>query len=209
MADYAGAIKRPFQDIKKLLIGTVLGMIPIVNLLVSGYLVDSAKKTMKKKAELPEWENWGDLFIKGIMVTLIGFIYMIPAIIVLGAGIWSIVIAALAAGTLTATTIAGAIAGGSIILLSGILLLFLTVFIIPMALMSYVDEGNLIDAFAVRDILKKVFTGQYIMAWLVMSVVYMILSPIILILPVVGLGMYSFIAGVISFTIFAEVYKEV
>ena len=62
--DYGAAISRPFEDIKKLIIGCLLNIIPIVNFLAMGYVFDAAKMTLGKKKGLPEWDNWGDLFMK-------------------------------------------------------------------------------------------------------------------------------------------------
>jgi len=83
MVNYTEAIKRPFTDGKKFLIGVLLNILPIVNLLVVGYTLECAKSAMKKKYKLPEWENWGDYFVKGLLATIIGFIYMIPALMLL------------------------------------------------------------------------------------------------------------------------------
>jgi hypothetical protein len=54
MVDYTVSIKRPFSDFKKLLIGIVLSIIPIVNFIALGYQLNCAKTAMKKKYEHPD-----------------------------------------------------------------------------------------------------------------------------------------------------------
>ncbi|TRO49072.1 DUF4013 domain-containing protein, partial [Candidatus Bathyarchaeota archaeon] len=83
--DFVEALRRPFSDTKKFLTGAVLGIIPIVNLTVVGYTMNSTGLT-EEKAEgggLPEWRNYGDLFKKGLMAAVIGFLLFLPALIVL------------------------------------------------------------------------------------------------------------------------------
>src|SRR3989338_4257009 len=82
MADFSTAFKKPFGDIKKLLIGCLLNLIPIVNLFATGYFFQVAKNTMAKKKDLPEWKDWKDLFVNGCLVALATVLYAIPAIIV-------------------------------------------------------------------------------------------------------------------------------
>ncbi|HLC36661.1 MAG TPA: hypothetical protein VJK05_03590 [archaeon] len=54
MAEYVEAIKKPFGDIKTLVIGTVIGIIPIVNFLLFGYGLMTMKKVLSGKKELVE-----------------------------------------------------------------------------------------------------------------------------------------------------------
>ncbi len=42
MVDIVGGIKKPFSDIKTLIISTIIGAIPIVNFLLFGYALKTA-----------------------------------------------------------------------------------------------------------------------------------------------------------------------
>ncbi len=207
MADYEKAIRRPFQDINKLIIGSFLSIIPIVNLLVTGYFVYAAKNTMKKKDAIPEWDNWAELFIKGLSVAIIGLIYSLPALVLLflGGGILVTVIT----DSMLARTMPALIAGGGLLVLAGLFFLLLSGLIVPMALMSFVDKGNFGDAFAFGKILKKVFTMQYLVPWLVVLVYSAVASILFLEVPLVGYAIASFVVGMTAFTVFAEVYTEI
>jgi len=204
MVEYEKAIKRPFQDIKKLLIGAILSIIPIVNLIASGYIIKAAKGTMKKKNDMPEWEDWGNLFTTGLIVAVIGFIYMIPGLaaflLSLGVVLFSTVP--------EAATISSIVAAGGISLILALILIPLAMLVAPMAIMRYVDKGNFSAAFGLGDILRKVFTGKYIVAWIIVLVYSVVVFGITMWIPVVGPAIGSFIAGVTSMTVFAEVYSE-
>ncbi|MCK5698848.1 MAG: DUF4013 domain-containing protein [Candidatus Aenigmarchaeota archaeon] len=208
MVDYEKAIKRPFQDVKKLLIGSILNIIPIVNLITSGYIINSAKNTMNKKNDLPEWENWGDLFITGLVAAVISFIYFIPAGAVLLVGVGSL-ISGVIAGEITAANMSSIIASGGIMIIVGILLSIATMLIVPMAIMRYVDKGEFSAAFAIGDVLKKVLSGKYVVAWIVMIVYAVILGSVSFVIPVAGAAIAAYIVGLTTMTVFAEVYSEV
>jgi len=208
MVDYEKAIKRPFQDVNKLIIGSFLSIIPIINLLVTGYFVYAAKNTMKKKDAIPEWDNWAELFIKGLSVAIIGLVYSLPGIALLFVGIGSIIIGAIISGS-AATTMYTAIVSGGLLVLAGLLFLLLSGLIVPMALMRFADKGNFGDAFAFGEIIKKVFTVQYLVPWLVVLVYSAVAGILFLEIPFVGYAIASFVVGMTAFTVFAEVYTEI
>lgn len=102
MVDYEMAIKRPFSDLKKLLIGIVIAMFPIINFASLGYAMEAspvynagkAPRTKKRsrrapKAALPEWDNVVQQWVKGLAAAAITVLYMVPAfmIMMLGMGV--------------------------------------------------------------------------------------------------------------------------
>ncbi len=206
MVDYENALKRPFQDIKKLLIGSILAIIPIVNFMYVGYVAKTAKNTLTKNNDMPEWEAWGDLFMKGLTIVIIGILYAIPAGLFLFAGIGTIILTAIASKG--AIGIGSIIASGGIVLILGVLLLVFTWFFVPMAVMRYVDKESMKEAFAFGKIAKKAFTGNYIIAWILMTIYSVVISAVLLIIPIVGTAIATFISGITTMTVFAEVYNE-
>ena len=78
---YEKAIERPFTDRFKLLIGSLLYMVPWLNLLLQvfgcGYMLECAKHK-----KLPEWKRWEDLFLHGIFAHVIALVYLIPALVI-------------------------------------------------------------------------------------------------------------------------------
>ena len=207
MADYGMAIKRPFQDVKKLIIGCFLNIIPIVNLIATGYVLKAAKNTLNKKNELPEWEDWSNLFISGLSAAVVGLIYALPGLVVLFAGVGTL-ISGIIMGTVAATDMASVIASGGGILIVALLLLLVAAFIAPMAIIRYVDKGEFSAAFAFGEITKKVFTGAYIGAWLIMMVYGLIVVSVLSLVPIAGPAIGGFIIAISSTTVFAQVYAE-
>ena len=222
MVDYGGALKKPFQDITKLIIGIVLSIIPILSFFATGYLVETAKKTLAKDNNLPEWTNWGGLFVSGLSVFVISIIYFIPAIIVAFIGLAPVIGAVM--GTITAAMASGDVAAISstaimnaalpaimssmasamVFFLIAAILAFVAGFLLPMAQVFYAKEG-FGGAFKVGSILKACLTGNYIVSWIIIIVIGMILSGILAILPIVGSAIATFYIGIASYTIFAQV----
>ena len=68
--DYVKALKRPFLNTKSVLVGTLLGIIPVVNFTVIGYTLASTglSKEQVGKDTLPEWNDYVELFKKGLEI---------------------------------------------------------------------------------------------------------------------------------------------
>jgi len=92
--DIGSAFTYMFDDpdwVKKLAIGggiAIGGVIlsPIIVglailLLLGGYMLETLKSVRDGQKALPEWTDFGNLFMKGLMVFLIGLIYNIPSLI--------------------------------------------------------------------------------------------------------------------------------
>jgi hypothetical protein len=63
---------------------SVLGLIGfIVGLFGYGYLFRIIKASLAGISELPEFDEWPDMFIDGIKVVIVGFIYALPAILII------------------------------------------------------------------------------------------------------------------------------
>jgi hypothetical protein len=75
-----------FEDeswIMKIVIGAILSLIPIVNFMMLGYVLEALKRSVDDMdVPLPEWDDFGGKFMKGLMVFVILLVYSIPAIVV-------------------------------------------------------------------------------------------------------------------------------
>ena len=79
--------------ITKILIGGILGIIPIVNFAVLGYVVETIRNVAQGvEKPLPEWSEFGAKFVKGLVVLIIGFIYAIPIWLIMGC-VWAATLA--------------------------------------------------------------------------------------------------------------------
>lgn len=231
MVDFVEAIKKPFSDLKTLGIGSIIGAIPLVNLLVTGYGAKTAEDVMGKKNKLRAWKvaDLGEYIIKLIMMIIIQIAYMIIPGIIIAIGFGSALMAALPTimanpGDLNAianSILPSLMVGGPIILVGGILLL-IAAFLLPMAIMKWLKKGKIGAAFGLGSILKNALTLDYIVALIVIFVYAMILvmvagiiAGVLGLIPVLGailsmvvMGGVTFALTTTQYTILAQIVKD-
>lgn len=83
--DIGKSIGYVFEDEKwgsKVLLGGIINLIPIVNLAVTGYAVRALKNVANGwDRPLPEWDDFGGYFVKGLLVHIGVLIYSLPLIL--------------------------------------------------------------------------------------------------------------------------------
>ena len=214
MIDYEQAIKRPVWDINKFIVGVVLSFIPIVNLVVSGYGMHCASKTLKGDKSLPEWYNWVDLFIHGLVGAIVSFIYLLPSILIVVFSIGPVflgILGALMVGDVAAVSagLAAAVGGFVLVLLVAFILSAISFYLIPAALIQYVRDGyNIGSAFRFREILGNTICLDYFIVWVFVSIYCFIAFILLSFIPIVGTAVASFAVEVTSMTLFAMVYAK-
>ncbi len=237
--NFEQAIKRPFLNVKKLIIGILLSIIPIINLFSLGYILECANVKKKKIKGLPEWKNFGNLFLQGLLGTITWIIYLIPALLVvlIGAGksiselIKTLIkilpaetLESVAAGQTSFQVIEQTIQNNAtllmpfvaeiipFIIIAGILVLIAT-YLFPAGIMNYLSSNRFSDILAFNKIFKKSLNGEYFVAWIVTIVVFIITSIIASVIfffsPALANGVNMFIGGVIAYTLLGEAYNKI
>ena len=234
---YDEALRKPFTDIKKLAIGIILSMIPIVNFtIVQGFFMEnSGAGKAKASAKMPEWKDWSYLFVKGLGAFVVKIIYMIPALAFLSFGI------GVAAGDMVAAManvvspeLMGQMVGGSVaaneqvsqvmrqnwylivpgllkaapLIAVGTLLALLASFVTPIAVLNYLSKKNFAAAFDFSVVLRKAFTPNYALAWLTVLIVSAAVGFVLKFIPWIGASITLFIMGVIGYSLYGQVFKE-
>jgi len=230
MVNYEEAIKKPFTDIVKLIIGIVLSIIPIISWIAKGFMIESSGlgKTKPSK-KMPEWENWGHLFIKGLASDIILLIYALPAILVfiIGAGFALGSLASIFLGTIPPGMMSETSPGPmediirqnwsellpilitlAPIILLALILLLLALYLTPMAVLNYVKKKRFSAAFDFNTVLKKALTGKYFFVWLAVIIISGIVIAILSFIPFLGPAIAMFIMGVFSYSLYGQVYRE-
>ena len=213
MVGYEKAIKRPVQDFENFAIGVVLNFIPIVNLVVSGYGLHCARNTIRGDNSLPEWDEWVDLFVHGLVSAIIGFIYNLPAIFLVLASIGPIILGlftAVIAGdtSMVFAGLAGAVGGVILVLIISLIWILIAAYIIPAAVLQYVRDGfRFSSAFNLRQIIEMVFTMQYLIVWLFVWIYSFVAFLLLSFIPIVGSVVALFVIEVTSMTLFGELYS--
>ena len=164
MVDFVRAIKRPFTDFKKLIIVSVLNIFPIINFFSVGYSLKCAKTAMKKDFKLPELSEWGNLWVKGLFYFILIQIYLLPAtaFYMYQLGFSSYLNLVLGSGSEEAIKLFGKIGLSNIIIYFSIVILIW--YLIPMAVMNFIDKNNFWQAFNLKVVLRKAFTWKYFLA---------------------------------------------
>ena len=159
--------------IKKLIIGGIISIIPFVNFILYGYLIDVIKYSINGvDNKLPEF-NYFDQFLKGIIVLII---FMVPIIIFY---IIFIVIMLVLFSVSNNSDSLYAIMSifmvlAYIILFFGLLVLYLFLFI---GITIYADTGNFYSVFNLKKILK--ILKNTIIDQIIFFVIYYIILTIL------------------------------
>lgn len=190
-------IKFPLEGddaVKRIAIGGLLGIFSVLVVpafALVGYYVEVARAGYERAPEPPAFTDWGDLIVKGIIATVISIVYaIVPILLVTFTGGLS-VFGAAEGGT------AGGILGGvgALGLLVAVLALIVVYYAIPAALVNYAIEDSFGAAFDWATIKPVLFSGDYLVAWLVPFVLAFVLNVVafILAITVVGLVLLPFI----------------
>lgn len=183
----------PLRDrewVKKVLIGCVISIVPVLNLLVLGYFIACMQMGIRGREVLPEWDDLGKFVRDGIMAFLILIIYSaIP--VMLGF-------------ILNVLPFIG-------IFISSILTMVVGI-IIPFALANYAYAGEFIEAFRFSDIIYKIrkTINSYAPAYLLMAIIITVGMSAILLVPFVAfLGvLLVFYAGVVFSNMVGQLCRE-
>ena len=209
--DIIESVKFPSTDvgwIKKILIGGILLIIPIINLIVGGYYIKTLRGSIEGKPGLPEWDDWGDLFIKGLMVAIIVFIYSLIPLIVLFVSTGGAVTAAISSGDFSAGSMS-AIVGGSMF---SVVLMLIVCLVLPMALSIYAKEDSIGAAFRIGEILSRIKSvpGDYIITIIVLYALLFIVN-LVATIPIIGwviIIFANFYIALVASKMFGEVYAS-
>ena len=236
MVNYEVAVKKPFTDIGKLIIGIILSFIPIINWIAKGFIIEcSGFGKTKRSDKMPKWDSWADLFIKGFASIAITLIYAIPAILVLlsTAGLAAVSLANTFVGTgisneLMAMATNGASQGAikdiisqnfylilptilalAPLIIIGLLLLLIAVYLAPVAIVNYLKNKKFSKAFEFGYVSKMAFTSKYFVAWIASALITFVATVLLSLIPIVGAQIAAFVSGVISFSIYGDALREI
>lgn len=188
----------PFKNdgIIKLLIGGVLGLIPIIGwFFAMGFMVKCYEQAINGQDELPEWSEWGGKFTEGLLVAVISLAYLLIPMLVMIPRInhymyWGL--------------------DGSIII--PIILYIIFMFALPMAISNFAVQKSIGSGFQLGKIFKLIgaVPGSYIGAFFLYFFAYLIIL-IISMIPILGwiLSIFMmFYLYCLSGFLFGSVYRE-
>lgn len=204
--DIGRAFTFVFDDedwIKKILIGGIVTLIPIVNFIAIGYGLRVLRNVSRGDAKpLPEWDDWGGDFVKGALIFVAGLVYMLPIIVL---SIFGAIVTAIAADAF------GDVGGVAGLCLFGINCLSVIWGIavglwMPAATIRFAREEQFGAFFQFSDIWALISDnlGTYAMAILV-SIIAGLVGGLGTILCVIGVIFTSFYGSIVSMHAYGQV----
>lgn len=196
------SFRYPSSDWKKVVVLGILFLLSFLIIpafLVLGYVFRVLKASLAGLNELPEFEEWGEMFVDGIKVFVVYLIYFLPAIVIMAVSvmsIWSSMMSIMAMQTANTvpTTMMGLMGGSALagMLISMIYMLVITpITVVAVANMAF-NESNLHAAFDfsnILDLISQIGWVDLIIWYVVMIAIGIALSVVISILtaiPVIG-----------------------
>ncbi len=189
--------------LNKLLIGSVLFFIPFVNFIAFGYFIRCIRDVAEGRDEtLPEWTDFGPLFIKGAMMTLVYILYLLPYMAFLGVSIGIMIVGGVAAES-----------GGSHPSGGSLALLMMTPFVIWIVSIVYVLAISfimpaVIYLYAIHDDFKAAFNFTNIMAFIKGNLTPYIIMLLLdyLAFTIAGFGIIACGIGILFTTVYSYLF---
>jgi hypothetical protein len=209
--DVGRAFAYVFQDRRwgeKLLIAIALNFVPIVGqFFVRGYFVELLRRVAEGEPyPLPEWDNFGDKLIKGFLLSVIQFVYLLPLAIPVFV---TVVLFTLAGNTYYDAEAAAEWVVGSGFLCVSLLYLLAYWYFLPAIVAQYALTGSFGAAFHLGEILETVRrgVGNYFVV-MAMGIVTAIISPLGFIACGIGVLFTSMYASLISYHLYGQAYRR-
>jgi hypothetical protein len=161
--DFGKAFSFTFEDpdwVKKVLLGGVISLVPILNFASTGYSLEVTRRVINNNPRpLPEWDDIGGKLVKGLLYTVIAFVYALPILLLvclMQGGL------AVLGGAASSSSRGSDAAGGAAAIISicfSCLMLIYGVFmgiVLPAAIGNYAAKDQLGAAFRFGDIISLV-----------------------------------------------------
>jgi len=238
MIDFEEALKKPFTDLTKLALGIILSVVPIVNWIAQGYIIENSGLGKNKPSKkMPLWQGLGDYFLKGLTSYIIIFIYALPAIIVFSVAIGYAAaslttafvgllpkefISAIIAGSLTKQEVSQlgqifsqnwmlampTLATIAPLIMLGLVLLAIALYLSPVAVLNYLKNKKFGNAFDLSFVINKALTPSYFIVWLIGGIITSVLGTVLAFIPTLGAAATFFLSGVIVYNLYGQAFME-
>jgi hypothetical protein len=198
--DIGSSFTYMFEDenwIKKIVIGGIVAIIPIVNFAAFGYLIQVIRNIRDgHPTPLPEWDQFGAYFMDGLWIFLIVLVYLIPVILL--SCIQGVGTAALANNQNQDAQGAVGILSFCFSCLIGLWSLVVAI-LIPAVMIRYAEVGEFMAGFRFGEIFSVITAnvGSYVIVLLLMWVASFVgqLGIILCVIGVIFTSFWSYLVG--------------
>ncbi|MGB9838519.1 DUF4013 domain-containing protein [Methanothermobacter sp.] len=187
------AIRYPSSDWKKVIILGVLMIASVLIIplfLVMGYGFRALKASIAGFDELPEFDEWGEMFVDGLKVFVVQIAYMIVPLIIIFAGTFGSLAMVSPTGIPDTTSFTGLL-GGTVII--GVILAIILGLIetIAIAHMAYNDSelGAAFRFSEILDVISQIGWIDYIIWYIVVGLIAAVIAFIaglLNVIPIIG-----------------------
>jgi hypothetical protein len=188
--DIGRAFQAPFNDkdwVKKTLLGWLWAFLIVTIPAVLGASIEYIGMVSRGDERLPEWDDFGGKWVKGLLTAIAAFVYFLPIVLV---GAFLIVPLALSART-SSSALTTMLAGSTCLfwVLAAIYGIAVSVLFYG-AMVNYAMKGHFGAFFEISEILERVRKpeGGYFIAWLWALLVTVIAGAITSVLTGTGIG---------------------
>lgn len=176
-----------------------------------GYLVAVLRETVSGEADPPAFDDWGGHIVDGLKLIVVAIAY---GIVPFAIAFFVLLFGGLLGGVAGGDGGGGIVAGfGLISILVFLLASLVLLYILPAALTNFAVEDRLGAAFDFDTIGTVISSSDYVVAWLLPIVIYMVVYVINLVLLITIIGIIlipwvSFYASVVIFQMFGQAYQR-
>ena len=181
--DIGKSLTYMFEDEKwtnKVAVGAVVNMIPVLNFASAGYMLATIRNVANDVVpSLPTWDDFGNYFVKGLVLTIIGLVYALPLLILSCCPLVGLFLAAFSETGETAAALG--VLSVTISALFGLLAFLYALaytFIMPAVMLHYASAGDLSAAFQFGQIFAFIRDNliSYLKAWLYVLVLGVVIG---------------------------------
>ncbi len=177
--------------LKKILIGGIISMIPIVNFAAMGYVVAVIRRVANDDPyPLPEWDNFGLYFSEGFKVLVGLFVYFLPVTLLMFVFMIIMALAGGFNGDIDAQS-ADMVFGGSVFLLQCVMFIYALAvsILLPAAFARFAEEGTIGSMLQFGKIFAFIRSnpGGYVVMLLVWLAVSYLIAPLGILACFVGI----------------------
>ncbi|GAB4246243.1 MAG: hypothetical protein Kow00129_06510 [Thermoleophilia bacterium] len=193
--EYGRAVKFPLKSegwVSKVLIGVVVSLVPILNWAVYGYGIEVMRRVaLGEGDELPRWDRLGRYLARGVALTVAGFLYLLPGLLLFA-------LLALAGGDQSLLPV-----GLAVYVLYSLVL----VFVLPMASVRYAITDRWFTMFDFGWVLSE--AGRNLLTLVAVFVIWMIVSLVLMILGMIVFGIGALFASFWSIMMISHLLGQV